>query len=110
MSHRFDVRLTSGAERDLAAIYAYLVAHAGAAVADTLLDEVTAQIETLEHFPERGAIPKELQALGMTDFRQTLCGPYRLIYRVLDTVVFVIVIADGRRDMGALLQRRLLTR
>ena len=34
--------------------------------------------------------------------------PYRIFYRVVAEHVSVMVIADGRRDMQALLQRRLL--
>jgi toxin ParE1/3/4 len=34
--------------------------------------------------------------------------PYRIIYRVMAENVYFLVIADGRRDMQALLQRRLL--
>ena len=34
--------------------------------------------------------------------------PYRIIYRVIENNVYVLVIADGRRDMQSLLQRRLL--
>jgi toxin ParE1/3/4 len=33
---------------------------------------------------------------------------YRLIYRVLERRVIVMVVADGRQDMQRLLQRRLL--
>jgi toxin ParE1/3/4 len=53
-------------------------------------------------------VPQELQALGISDFRQLLLAPYRLIYRVAGDTVYVFVIADGRRDMQALLERRLL--
>jgi toxin ParE1/3/4 len=35
--------------------------------------------------------------------------PYRIIYRVIENNVYVLLIADGRRDMQTLLQRRLLT-
>ena len=34
--------------------------------------------------------------------------PYRIIYRESEDDVYVLVIADGRRDMRALLERRLL--
>jgi hypothetical protein len=40
--------------------------------------------------------------------RETVPLPYRSIYRVLDKNVYVLLIADGRRDMQSLLQRRLL--
>ena len=65
---------------------------------------------TLESIPERGPIPAELAALGLFDYRQHLNWPYRLIYRVFGVSVCVSVIADGRRDMQSLLERRLLGR
>ena len=38
-----------------------------------------------------------------------LASADRVIYRVIDSKVIVYVIADGRRDMQALLLRRLLS-
>ncbi|MBP6724717.1 MAG: type II toxin-antitoxin system RelE/ParE family toxin, partial [Halioglobus sp.] len=58
--------------------------------------------------PQRGAYPKELMAIGLREYREIFFKPYRIIYRVMDKKVYVMVIADGRRDMQALLQRRLL--
>ncbi|NBS83035.1 MAG: type II toxin-antitoxin system RelE/ParE family toxin, partial [Betaproteobacteria bacterium] len=34
--------------------------------------------------------------------------PYRVIYRVADNKVIIYLIVDGRRDMQAVLARRLL--
>ena len=104
----FDVRLTRGSEIDLEALYGYLKDNRSAEQADTLLDSLLAAIETLETFPLRGSVPKELDALGIREVRQILVEPYRLIYRLSGKTVFVMVIADGRRDMQALLERRLL--
>ena len=104
----FDVRLTRGAEIDLEALHGYVKDNRSVEQADALLDRLFAAIETLETFPLRGPVPKELDALGIREFRQMLVEPYRLIYRVSGKTVFVMVIADGRRDMQALLERRLL--
>jgi len=104
----FDVRLTRGAEIDLEALYDFVKDNRSAEQADVLLDRLLAAIETLETFPLRGSVPKELDVLGIREFRQILVEPYRLIYRVGGKTVFVMVIADGRRDMQALLERRLL--
>ncbi|MCY4059988.1 MAG: type II toxin-antitoxin system RelE/ParE family toxin, partial [Gammaproteobacteria bacterium] len=41
-------------------------------------------------------------------YREVFFKPYRNIYRVVEDTVYVFVIADGRRDMQTLLQRRLL--
>lgn len=107
---RFAVELTQGAEDDLEAIYDYLVEHRSAEAAGTLLEAFLEKVQTLERFPERGSVLKELEALGLREFRQILLDPYRLIYRVIGSKIFILVIADGRRDMQALLERRLLRR
>ena len=46
--------------------------------------------------------------LEVREYREIFFKPYRIIYRVMGDNVYVLVIADGRRDMQALLQRRLL--
>ena len=104
----FDVRLTRGAEIDLEALYDFMKDTRSAEQADVLLDRLLAVIETLEISPLRGSVPKELDALGIREFRQILVEPYRLIYRLSGKTVFAMVIADGRRDMQALLERRFL--
>ena len=104
----YDVRLTRGAEADMEALHAYVAEHRSAGEADALLDGLIGRIETLERFPERGSIPKELADLGVRDFRQILHPPYRLIYRVVEGTVYILVVADGRRDMQSLLRSRLL--
>lgn len=107
---RYEVELTQGAEDDLEEIYGYRTQVSGADVADALIDEFLTVIESLEVFPERGAIPKEIEGLGLKDFRQVLLRQFRLIYRVIELRVVILVIADGRRDMQTLLERRLLGR
>ena len=71
-----------------------------------------ARIETalagLSDSPERGAYPKELLALGIREYREIFFKPYRIIYRIVEKNVYILLIVDGRRDMQALLQRRLL--
>ena len=63
---------------------------------------------SLSESPERGAYPKELLSLGIRDYREIFFKPYRVIYRVTGVVEHVFLIADRRRDMQALLERRLL--
>lgn len=108
MPARFRVDLTEGAERDLEVLHDYLAAHRSAEEANALLDGLLTKIELLETFPERGNYPKELAALGIREFRQTILSPYRIIYQAAGEAVFIMIIADGRRDMGTLLEQRLL--
>ena len=104
---RFEVLLTADAERDLDELYDYIAGHDTPGNAAHVLDRIEEALERLSTFPERGAYPKELLALGIREYRQTFLKPYRMIYRVLEQRVYVYLIADGRRDMQTLLTRRL---
>ena len=105
---RYEVLITQGAERDLEEIYDHIAEFDSPEKADYVLNRLLEAAERLATFPDRGPHPKELQALGIREFRQTFFKPYRLIYRVTGRQVFVYLIADGRRDMQSLLARRLL--
>ena len=60
--------------------------------------------------PERGAYPAELLDLAIRRYRQVVFFKlYRVVYRVDGDQVTVLLIADGRRDLKALLERRLLS-
>lgn len=105
---KYEVLLTEGAEQDLESIYDYIAEFDCKANADYVLDRLLEVVESLSAFPERGAYPKELVALGIRDYRQTAFKPYLVIYRVMAQKVYIYVIADGRRNMQSLLARRLL--
>ena len=105
---KYEVLLTEGAEQDLESIYDHIAEFGCRANADYVLDRLLEVVESLTSFPERGACPRELVALGIRDYRQTAFKPYRVIYRVMAQKVYIYVIADGRRDMQSLLARRFL--
>jgi len=105
---KHEVFLTHAAESDLAEIYDY-IAHADSQEkADYVLDNLVILIESLSNIPERGTYPKELQEIGIYEYRQAFFKPYRVIYRIFNQKVFIYLIADGRRDMESVLTRRLL--
>jgi len=104
----FQVFLTEDATRDLEDLYDYIELHDVPGKADDVLDQIEKAFSSLSENPERGAYPKELLAIGLREYREIFFKPYRIIYRVMAESVYVMVIADGRRDMQALLQRRLL--
>jgi toxin ParE1/3/4 len=104
----FEILLTRDAAGDLEGLYDYIAEHDAPSKADYVLDRIQKVIDPLATFPERGSYPKELLALGIREYRQTFFKPYRVIYRMIGQHVYVYLIADGRRDMQALLERRLL--
>jgi toxin ParE1/3/4 len=104
----FAVFLTNDAARDLDDLYDYIALRDGPQKAGRVLEQIERAFSGLSEYPGRGAHPKELLALGIREYREIFFKPYRMIYRLMDKNVYVLLIADGRRDMQTLLQRRFL--
>ena len=104
----FEVLLTDDAARDLEEICDYIDCHDSPARADYVLERIEEAFRGLSEHPRRGSYPRELLDIGIREYREVFFKPYRIIYRVTEDIVHVLVIADGRRDMQTLLQRRLL--
>lgn len=104
----YQVLFTRDAVRDLEELDDYLTASDSPEKADYVLDRVATIVQRLSESPERGTRPRELLALGVSQYRQVNFKPYRIIYTVQGDSVYAMLLADGRRDMESLLQRRLL--
>lgn len=104
----FAVLLTNDAARDLEALYDYIALRDAPQKADYVLGQIEKAFSRLSEFPERGAYPEELAASGIREYREIFFKPYRIIYRITNQNVYVLLVADARRDMQTLLQRRLL--
>jgi len=105
---RYAVAVNAEAERDLDDITSYIAGHDSIERAIDIATGIERSFSALAAFPNRGAHPKELLDYGNRDFREIHFKPYRIFYRVLTDRVVVVLVADGRRDMHALLARRLL--
>lgn len=105
---RYAVLLTHDAQADLQDIYDYIAVHDAPAKAEAVLCKIESLVESLQQFPERGAVTKELRDIGIREYREVYFKSYRVIYRVWDSKVFVYLIVDGRRDMQTLLTQRLI--
>ena len=104
----FIVLLTEDAVDDLIDIYTYISKHDSPKKAEYVLVQFEKKFVSLSELPERGVYPKELLSLGIRDYREIFFKPYRIIYRIDNKNVYIYLIADGRRDMQTLLQRRML--
>ena len=103
------VELTHDAKADLNRLADYIARHHSIDQATYVIEKLEAVVAKLSTFPQRGAYPPELLALGIREYRQVFFKPYRLVYRIFGKRVVVLLIADGRRDFASLLAERLLT-
>ena len=102
------IHLIKDAESDLIDIYRYVAQNDSVENADRLLDNLEQTIMELETMPLRGHFPPELERIGVLEFREVFFKPYRIIYQVIKSNVYVHCVLDGRRDLQDLLQQRVL--
>ena len=102
------IEISDGADNDLKRIQDFLLENEGPLRTEHVMSRLEAVIMRLEQTPARGVVPPELDALGHREFREVFYKPYRVFYRISEDKVEVVLVADGRRDMRALLQQRLL--
>ncbi len=105
---RYRVTLTEQALLDLDDIARYIALRDLPEKAEHVANRIEEALASLASLPDRGPYPRELMTMGNRSFREFHFKPYRIVYRVYEREVVVFLIADGRRDMRALLARRLL--
>lgn len=105
---KYQVILTSEAERDIVDIYDYIAKKDTLQNAEYILDNLESLILSLQEAPERGHYPPELSIQGIKEFKEVIFKPYRAIYEIIGSKVIVHLCVDGRRDMRTLLERRLI--
>lgn len=108
MAERFVVRWAPTALDDLEGIVTYLAEHAESGVADRIGRVLISRAESLGTRPGRCRVVPQLRAIGVTDFRELIVPPYRMIFRLDGRIAGVVAVLDGRRDLEELLLQRLL--
>jgi addiction module RelE/StbE family toxin len=102
----YQVLWTHTAQQDLTEIVDY--------IAQDNLDDALAILQKLESkaallitLPNRGRIVPELLHTGISQYREVISAPWRIIYRVANKQVLVMAVLDSRRDLQTILLNRL---
>ena len=107
MSKSYEVKWAVVAENDLRSIIEY-IAKDSPGNAGQILKKIKQKASTLKNLPERGRIVPELQDQGISIYRELIISPWRLIYRVTHTEVYVLSVLDARRNIEDILLKRLI--
>lgn len=91
---------------DLEGILDFLAVEAGGDAAVEIGSRILAKIATLKRFPERCRIVPELRRIGVRDFRELIVGPYRVFFRIDASIVGIVGVLDGRREVEEVLATR----
>jgi toxin ParE1/3/4 len=105
---KFEVVILKSAKADLRDLKGYLNKQFGRDVWLESYAKIRVVIDNLKTFPFSGTVPEALEQINLMQYRQVLSGKNRIVYEVRQSVIYVHLIADSRRDMKTLLMRRLL--
>ena len=104
----YSVMVSEEAENDLDAIYDFIALSDGVDEAARIQDRLMEEILSLGALPARGKCPPEMRDLGIADYHEAQCAPWRIFYYISQKLVGVVAVLDGRRNVSVLLQQRLL--
>ena len=103
----FSVNITKTAKNDLREIIKYISKNSPMNALN-VLKRIEDRINSLSRFPERGGYVPELLKNNIKDYRQLIEHPWRIIYKIDDNVVNVLLIIDSRRNTQDILIEKLI--
>lgn len=107
----YQVRLLKEAQKDLAAIHAYVRTSFGSETAARVYSEIRNAIFLLKDNPRLGAPVSELLPLGMLQYRHMVVQKQNKVLYEIDEpgrAVYIHIICSTRQDYATVLYERLL--
>ena len=108
MKKNYEVEWSKISEKDLVAIIEY-IADENPPRAFEVFRGIKRKALALSAFPERGRIVPEFLYQGITQYRELIITPWRIIYRIAAQKVYVLSVLDSRRNIEDILLKRLIS-
>ncbi len=105
--HKYSVVWTENAQYDLELIIRYIKMDS-VAIAKEIFFEIKNVCDELYYMPTRKRIVPELQQVGIVKYREILYKRWRIIFKIEDKSVSVLIVADSSRNLEDILFQRLL--
>ena len=104
---QFEVIWTKNAQFDLESIIEYIKIDS-VNIAKKIFFEIKKECENLHYFPERKRVVPELQQIGISKYREIIYEKYRIIFKIDNTKIYVLLVVDSRRNLEDILFQRLI--
>ena len=105
MSKKYQVSWAAAAQNDLKQIIDYMAIDSPGNAAQ-ILKKIKQKVSGLYAMPDRGRIVLELREQGIHTYREMIIAPWRVMYRISDSTVFVLSVIDSRRNVEDILLDR----
>ncbi len=104
---KYEVIWTNYAEFDLENIIEYLKLDS-IDFAKNIFFEIKQECQKLYSFPERKRVVPELQLIGITKYRELIYKRWRIIFKIKNKKVFILLVIDSSRNIEDILFQRLI--
>lgn len=104
---KFEVLWTKSAEYDLELIIQYLKLDS-VSIAKEIFIELIKECENLYYFPQKKIVVPELQQIGIFKYREIIYKRWRVIFKIENEKVYILLIVDSSRNLEDILFQRLM--
>jgi plasmid stabilization system protein ParE len=103
----FEVVWTKSAKFDLESIVEYIKTDS-IDIARKIFYAIKKECDKLYYFPERKRVVPELQQIGIFKYREIIYQRWRIIYKIENTKVYILLLVDSSRNLEDILFQRLI--
>ena len=103
----YTINVSKSAKNDLREIIKFIATN-NPTNALNIFNRIEARIKSLEKFPEKGAYVPELLKHNIKDYRQLIESPWKIIYKIDNDIVNILIIIDSRRNTQDILIEKLI--
>lgn len=107
MKKKYRVIWAESARLDLIDIAEY-IAEDSVMIALNVVEKIRKEVAALFSSPSRGRIVPELERHGIAGYREIVIAPWRVLYRIDNDEVHILLVIDGRRNFEDVFFRRLM--
>lgn len=107
MSKKYEVLWAKTAEEELTSIIQYIHSENPLAAKDNL-KKIKNKTSNHDSLPHRGRIVPELREQGILQYRELIISPWRIVYRISESNVYVLSVIDSRQNIEDILLNRLV--
>lgn len=105
----YEVLWTKNAISDLETIIEYIKTDS-IQTAKEIFSEIRKECNSLNNFPLRKRIVPELQQIGIIKYREIIHKRWRIIYKIDNSKVFILLVVDSSRNLEDILFQRLISK
>ena len=104
---KFEVLWTKSAKNDLEIIIEYIKLDS-VSIAKEIFFELIKECENLYYFPQRKRVVPELQQIGIFKYREIIYKRWRVIFKIENEKVYILLVVDSSRNLEDILFQRLI--